>query len=107
MSDGNGKLEANAAYGKADAVSAYPDMTPRITVRDHNDLHMLIVLMRDAVEHLKTVPGAGDRLLQADTMLVDLERLHGLMIDQESQEALDSIVNLFAAAGVTVVEIQL
>lgn len=47
-----GKLAANAAYGKMDAVSAYPsDLIPRITVRDHADIHVLIDLLSGAYQN--------------------------------------------------------
>lgn len=109
----NDKLERNAAYGKNDGA-----LIPRITVRDHDDLHMLIALMGDAVDNLRRMDeadrlpgreGAMDPLVQARTMLANLRERHADLVNRERQQADDAINSIASefvrgleAIGVTV-----
>lgn len=107
------KLETSATYGK-DEFRFYPtttDMIPRITVRDHDDVHMLLSLMQDAVEHLKTladpVPWAN-----ASTMLQALETIHDEIRERARSKVTDSaashLAEFFAELGfeVTIVDLE-
>src|SRR3954462_14333890 len=92
------------------------DMVPRITVRDHDDLHMLIALMRDAVSNLDTLSpedrkpareGAMDPLMQARTMLQNLEEMHTRFIMDQYELPIQEMAEFFSGLGVSVVVIDL
>lgn len=80
------KLAASAAYGKVDYVSAYPkSMIPRITIRDHADVHALINAM-ELARH--TLAGTRDEVERTDwhllgELLEAAQKLHTEMIVED------------------------
>lgn len=100
-----------------DVVSAYPaSLIPRITVRDHDDMHMLLALLRDGVDRLSALPeedrqpareDALDPLVQAQTMLQNLEELHAQHFQDQFEKPIQEMVDFFNGLGVSVVVIDL